>query len=269
MDVEAVFGTERPIIGMVHLPPLPGSPRFSGDREHVHEVARRDAAALESGGVDGVMLENFGDAPFYPEDVPKHTVAELTALAETVQEASDGLPLGVNVLRNDAEAALSVAAAVQGDFIRVNIHTGARVADQGILQGNAHATMRLREQLAPDVAVLADIDVKHSAPLADASYEAESLAENAERGLADGIIVSGTRTGKPTSLDEVKAAVQRRNDLGTDTPVFVGSGVTQETVGDLLAVADGAIVGTALKRDGETENPVDTDRVTALMAAAP
>lgn len=269
MDVEAVFGTTRPIIGMVHLPPLPGSPRFDGDREHLHEVARRDATALATGGVDGVMLENFGDAPFYPDDVPKHTVAELTSLAKTVTEASDGLPLGVNVLRNDARAALSVAAAVQGDFIRINVHTGARVADQGILQGQAHETMRLREQVDADVAVFADVDVKHSAPLADANYEAESLAENAERGLADGIIVSGTRTGKPTSLEDVKTAVQRRDALGTDTPVFVGSGVTAETVGDLLGVADGAIVGTALKRDGETENPVDPDRVAALMAAVP
>lgn len=269
MDVEAVFGTERPIIGMVHLPPLPGSPRFDGDRDYLHEVARRDAAALATGGVDGIMLENFGDAPFYPDDVPKHTVAELTALAETVKQASDGLPLGVNVLRNDARAALSVAAAVQGEFIRINIHTGARVADQGILQGQAHDTMRLREQIGADVAVLADVDVKHSAPLADATHEAESLAENAERGLADGIIVSGARTGRPTSLNDVEAAVERRDELGTETPVFVGSGVTRETVGDLLRVADGAIVGTALKRGGETENPVDPDRVAALLAAVP
>lgn len=269
MDVEAVFGSARPIIGMVHLPPLPGSPRFDGDREYVHEVARRDAAALATGGVDGLMLENFGDAPFYPDDVPKHTVAEVTALAHTVKEASEGLPLGVNVLRNDATAALSVAAAVRGDFIRINVHTGARVADQGILQGQAHETMRLRERIGTDVAVLADVDVKHSAPLADASYEAESLAENAERGLADGLIVSGARTGRPTSLEDVEAAVRRRDELGTDTPVFVGSGVTQETVGDLLSIADGAIVGTALKREGETENPVDADRVAALMAAVP
>lgn len=269
MDVEAVFGTERPIIGMVHLPPLPGSPRFDGDRESLHDVARRDALALARGGVDAIMLENFGDAPFYPDDVPKHTVAELTALGKTVKRASEGLPVGVNVLRNDAIAALSVAAAIQGDFIRVNIHTGARVADQGILQGKAHETMRLREQIGADVAVLADVDVKHSAPLADDTYEAESLAENAERGLADGIIVSGARTGRPTSLEDVEAAVERRNELETDTPVFVGSGVTQETVGDLLGVADGAIVGTALKRDGETENQVDPDRVAALMAAVP
>lgn len=268
MDIEDVFGVSRPIVGMVHLPPLPGAPRFDGNRERLHAVARRDAAALAEGGVDAVMLENFGDAPFYPSDVPRHTVAEMTALAGTVSDATGGLPLGVNVLRNDAASALSVAAAAEGDFVRVNVHTGARVADQGILEGQAHETMRLREQLDTDVAVLADVDVKHSAPLADAAYEAESLAENAERGLADGIVVSGARTGRPTDLGDVQEAVDRRDQLGTETPVFVGSGVTRDTVGDVLDIADGAIVGTAFKDDGETENAVDPERVTAVMDAA-
>jgi membrane complex biogenesis BtpA family protein len=268
METEDVFGVRRPIVGMVHLPPLPGAPRFDGDRDRLHTVARRDAAALAEGGVDAVMLENFGDAPFYPTEVPRHTVAEMTALAETVKDATNGLPLGVNVLRNDAESALSVAAAVDGDFVRVNVHTGARVADQGILQGRAHETMRLRERLDTDVAVLADVDVKHSAPLADAAYDAESLAENAERGLADGVVISGARTGRPTDLDDIEDAVDRRDELGTETPVFVGSGVTKESVGEILGIADGAIVGTAFKADGETENPVDPDRVAAVMAAA-
>jgi membrane complex biogenesis BtpA family protein len=268
MDIESVFGTQNPVIGMVHLPPLPGSPRFGGDRSRVHAVARRDAAALAEGGVDAVMLENFGDAPFYPDEVPRHVVAELTALAETAADAAGDRPIGINVLRNDAPAALSIAAAVDGDFIRVNVHTGARVADQGILQGRAHETMRLRERLDADVAVLADLDVKHSAPLADAEYEAESLAENAERGLADGVVVSGARTGRPTDLDTVREAVERRDALGTETPVFVGSGVRRETVADTLSIADGVIVGTDLKVDGETENPVDPDRVAALMDAA-
>lgn len=268
LDTEAVFGTDRPVVGMVHLPPLPGAPRFDGDRDRLHEVAAREARALAEGGVDGVMVENFGDAPFHPADVPKHVVAELTALCRTVREATDGLPLGVNVLRNDATAALSVAAAVGGDYVRVNVHTGARVADQGILEGRAHETMRLRDRLDADVAVMADLDVKHSAPLADADYAAESLAEHAERGLADALVVSGPRTGRPTDEDDLRDAVDRRDALGVDTPVFVGSGVTAATAGDLLDVADGAVVGTALKRGGETGNPVDPDRVRELVAAA-
>jgi membrane complex biogenesis BtpA family protein len=269
MDARTLSGTHKPVVGMVHLPPLPGAPRYDpeGGRERIHEVARRDAERLAAGGVDAVMVENFGDAPFYPEDVPTHVVADLTALARTVGDAVD-LPVGVNVLRNDGPGAVAAAAAAGGEFVRVNVHVGARVADQGILEGRAHETARLRERIDADVAILADVDVKHSAPLADDDYEAESLAESTERGLADGVIVSGARTGRATDLEEVERAVARRDEAGTDAPVFVGSGVTADTVGDLLAVADGAIVGTALKEGGETTNPVDVERVEELVAAA-
>ncbi|MFB6168369.1 MAG: BtpA/SgcQ family protein [Haloferacaceae archaeon] len=269
MDIDSVFGAGRPVVGMVHLPPLPGAPRYDrdGGREAVHEAARRDATRLARGGVDAVIVENFGDAPFYPESVPTHTVAELTALTRTVRDAS-GLPTGVNVLRADGPAAVAVAAAAGADFVRVNVHVGARVADQGVLEGRAHETMRLRERVDADVRVLADVNVKHSAPLADASDEAESVAEATERGLADGLVVTGQRTGRATPLDRVEAAVERRNALGLDTPVFVGSGVDAETVEELLDVAEGVIVGTALKQDGETDAPVSVDRVADLVAAA-
>jgi len=270
MDTSSAFGASNPVVGMVHLPPLPGAPRYDADggRERLHEVARRDAERLAAGGVDAVMVENFGDAPFYPDDVPKHVVAELATLARTVREAAD-LPTGVNVLRNDGAAAVAAAAAAGGDFVRVNVHVGARVADQGVLEGKAHETTRLRERVdAAGVRILADVDVKHSAPLADEGYEAESLAESTERGLADAVVVSGTRTGRETALADVERAVERRDELGTDTPVFVGSGVTAGTVGEFLSAADGVIVGTALKEGGETAAPVSVGRVEELVAAA-
>jgi membrane complex biogenesis BtpA family protein len=270
METSSTFGARKPVVGMVHLPPLPGAPRYdpAGGRERLHEVARRDAERLADGGVDALMVENFGDAPFYPEDVPTHVVADLASLARTVRETAD-LPVGVNVLRNDGAGAIAAAAAAGCDFVRVNVHVGARVADQGVLEGRAHETTRLRERIdAGDVRILADVDVKHSAPLADERYEAESLADSTERGLADAVVVSGARTGRETALADVERAVERRDELGTDTPVFVGSGVTAGTVGELLSVADGAIVGTALKEGGETTNPVSVGRVEELVAAA-
>ncbi len=268
MDSEK-FGAETPVIGMIHLPPLPDAPRYDrdGGRERLHEAARRDAERLAAGGVDAVLVENFGDAPFYPDDVPKHVVAELTSLARTVRETVD-CPMGINVLRNDGAAAVAVAAAAGARFARINVHVGARVADQGLLEGQAHETMRLRERIDADVRVLADVDVKHSAPLAAEAFEAESLAESAERGLADGVIVSGARTGRATPLEAVEDAVDRRDALGLDAPVLVGSGVTPDTVADLLRVADGVIVGTALKEGGDTTNPVSVGRVEELVAAA-
>ena len=148
MDTTAVFGVERPVVGMVHLPALPGAPGYDDakGREAVHAAARRDANRLDAGGVDALIVENFGDAPFYPDSVPRHVVSELTALVGTVQAATDR-PVGVNVLRNDGAAAVAVAAAAGGAFVRVNVHVGARVTDQGILEGRAHETTRLRERI--------------------------------------------------------------------------------------------------------------------------
>jgi uncharacterized protein len=266
MNLRSVFGTERPVVGMVHLDPLPGAPRYGGDRDAIREVALRDARALSEGGADAIVVENFGDAPFYPNSVPVHVVASMTTLVADITH-SVALPVGVNVLRNDAEAALSIAAATGAEFVRVNVHTGARVADQGLLQGTAHETMRLRERLDAEVALLADLDVKHSAPLGD-EFSAEEFADTAERGLADGVIVTGSGTGRETSLEAVERAVAEREDYGLETPVFVGSGVTADSVADLLSVADGVIVGTSLKEGGETTNPVDPDRVRRVVEAA-
>ena len=271
MKFEPTFGTAAPLVGMVHLPPLPGAPKAPDDGDKAMRAAidraASDARALDRGGVDGIVIENFGDAPFYPDEVPPHVVAGVTRAATAVAAETD-IPLGINVLRNDAEAALSIAAAVGADFVRVNVHTGARVTDQGIVQGRAHETLRLRDRLGVDVGVFADTDVKHSAPLTPAGYTAESFADTAERGLADAVIASGPGTGEAVDTDALGSVVAERERHGLDTPVLVGSGVTQDTVADLLDVADGAIVGTALKRGGETTAPADADRVAYLVSAA-
>jgi membrane complex biogenesis BtpA family protein len=265
--------TELPrIVGMVHVPPLPGSPRFDGDRDAVRRRVREDAEALAAGGVDAVVVENFGDAPFYPERVPRHVVASMTELGGLVCRTVD-VPVGVNVLRNDATAAVAVAAATDASFVRVNVHTGARVTEQGVIEGGAHETLRLRDRLDAAVSILADWEPKHSAPLggrtdADgrATTDGGDVADLVERGLADGVIVSGERTGEAVDRERLDAVADRCAEHGV--PLFVGSGVTPETVAETLAVADGVIVGTALKRDGETAAPVDVSRVRSLVEAA-
>ena len=267
MNLEATFGRSQPIVGMVHLDPLPGAPKFDGDRQAVLDNARADARALEDGGVDAVMVENFGDAPFYPDDVPKHVVASMTRAAGVVAEEVD-LPVGINVLRNDAMADLAVAQAVGADFMRVNIHTGARVADQGVIEGTAYETMRERDRLGADVKVFADHDVKHSAPIAAEDFTAESFADNVERGMADATVVSGMGTGHAVDREELQQASDRREEFGLDVPLFVGSGVTADTVGEILDVADGVIVGTALKSGDSSGDPVSEERTRELVDAA-
>jgi membrane complex biogenesis BtpA family protein len=260
-----MFDIETPVIGMVHLPALPGAPEYDGSRKSIREAARTDARTLADSGFDAVLVENFGDAPFHPQSVPKHTVAEMTAIVREVDSVVD-CPVGVNVLRNDAESALSIAAATGGSFVRVNVHTGVRATDQGWLEGSAHETVRLRERLDTDVTVFADIDVKHAASPVDRDIGALAR-ETIERGLADGLIVSGPETGSAADTETLDRVVAARDECVPETPVLVGSGVTTDNAAELFAIADGAIVGTAVKKDGETTNRVAPDRASELVGA--
>lgn len=261
MTFRDLFGETRPLIGMVHLPALPGSPRWGGSMDEVLATAVRDARILVDEGIDAVLIENFGDAPFFPDVVPPETIAAL-AVAAAVVRAEVNVPVGVNVLRNDARAALGIAAATEAAFIRVNVHVGAMVADQGLLVGHAHDTLRARTMLQTDTLIFADVLVKHATPLGktDLGLYAEDAAY---RGLADALLVTGASTGRAADLAdirEVKAAVG-------SVPVLAASGVTDASVAEILAVADGAIVGTWLKQDGRTTAAVDPARVRALLRA--
>src|SRR3954453_17679497 len=223
--VPAWSSVPKPVIGMLHLRALPGAPRYSGDLKSVTSAALRDAEALASGGVHGLMLENFGDVPFYPRRVPAHVVAHMTATACAVRARFD-LPLGINVLRNDGQSALAVAHASGAAFIRVNVLCGARVADQGVIEAIAHDLLRDRAMFgAVNVRIFADVDVKHSAPLA-ARPLADEVADTLHRGLADALIVSGWGTGQPTDPEHVRA-VKR---VAGSAPVLVGPGVPPENL---------------------------------------
>ena len=251
-----------PLIGMVHLGALPGAPRFGGDLEAVLAAACADARALEAAGFDALLVENYGDAPFFAEHVPKVTVAAL-ARAVTEVRRSVRLPVGVNVLRNDALAALAVAAATGAAFIRVNVLAGTMHTDQGPITGRAAAVARARAGLGAPVAILADVFVKHALPPPGLTLE-QAAADTWERGGADGLIVTGTSTGRETSLDDLR----RVKAAAPAAPLYAGSGVTAESVGAVLGVADGVIAGTALKRDGLVGAPVDPARARAFVGAA-
>jgi membrane complex biogenesis BtpA family protein len=244
---------------MLHLPPLPGAPGFCGDMEAVRRRAIEDAEALAAGGAHGLMLENYGDAPFFPGRTPTITATHMTALALDIGRRFN-LPLGVNVLRNDGLTALAVAHAAGARFIRVNVLCGARVTDQGLIQGIAHDLLRERAALASDVLIFADVNVKHSAPLALRPL-ADEVADLIHRGGADAVIVSGSGTGKPADLEELK---QVKAAAG-GTAVLIGSGVEAGTIPQFAPHANGFLVGTSIKRDGAVENPVDGERLQELM----
>lgn len=250
------------LIGMVHLGPLPGSPGFTGDFPSLLDAAVQDAATLADAGFDAVMIENFGDVPFFGDDVPKVTVAAMTRAATEIRRAVT-VPLGVNVLRNDALAALAIASACEADFIRVNVLSGEMHTDQGTLTGRAAELSRARAVLCPQVMVFADVFVKHAVPPAGLTI-AQAAADTFLRAGADALIVSGAATGAGTDtarLAEVRAAVP-------DAELLVGSGASAATIARLLEHADGAIVGTAIKEDGQTTAPVDPNRAAEFVRAA-
>lgn len=257
MNLQDIFPVRLPIIAPLVLLPLPGSPRYGGHMDAAIERAVVDVQLLESGGVDGITLENMGDAPFFKDEAPPETVAAFAAVAAAV-EAATALPFGVNVLRNCSRASLAVAHVCGGRFIRVNVLTEAYVTDQGIIEGSAAELMRVRRLIAADdIAVFADVRVKHAASLLDRPIY-EAALDAVERGLADALIVTGSRTGSPASAEEIKAV--RR--VGA---TLIGSGLTPENAGELLPHADGAIVGTYFRRDGVITNPIDPHRVERLM----
>jgi membrane complex biogenesis BtpA family protein len=234
----------RAVFGMVHLGALPGAPLFVS-LDAVIEKALRDVRAIREGGCDGFVIENFGDRPFTRGRVEAETVAAMTRVITEIA-AEVRLPFGVNVLRNDALSALAIAAATGAAFIRINVHTGAMLTDQGIIEGDAFATLRKRAALAPDVLIFADHLVKHATPLA-AIDPWQSARDLRMRGLADALIVTGAETGAaadPARLRTLRSAI--------DAPLLLGSGLTAQNANQ-FADADGAIVGTSIQRDGEVD----------------
>jgi membrane complex biogenesis BtpA family protein len=249
------------LIGVVHLQPLPGSPCWQGDLEAVIQSAVQDAVAYERGGAKALSIENFGDVPFTKANVGPETVAAMAAAGRAVRDAVK-LPFGFNVLRNDPRAGLALCAACHGSFIRVNVHTGAMLTDQGLIEGNAYETLRYRRQICARAQIFADVHVKHAVPLGDSDIGV-SARDAVARGLADALIISGTGTGiaaDGADLERVRAACP-------SAKILLGSGVTLENVREYLALADGFIVGSSLKRGGRISNPVDPKRVAALARA--
>lgn len=260
--IETIWPTGRPLVGMIHLEALPGAPGWSGSMARVIERAVVDAGVLRDEGFDGLIVENYADVPFFPGRVPPETVAAMTAAVMEVVRATS-LPVGVNVLRNDARAALAIAAVTGARFIRVNVHTGSMWTDQGLIEGRSAETLRSREALDVDVAVLSDVHVKHATP-PPGSTIGGAAADAWLRGLADALVVSGAGTGEPTSPSDV-AAVRA---AVPDAPVLVGSGATPANVRTLLEAADGAIVGSSLMIEGRAGAGIDRARARAFLRAA-
>ena len=224
------------LYGMVHLPALPGSPESKDSLPEIINYAIKEVKGFKEAGMTGVILENINDYPFYKEIMPSITVAAMSAIAEEIKKIS-GIEIGVNMLRNGCTEALSIATLFNFNFIRCNVLSGAYVTDQGIIEGKGADVLRYKKYLKSNVKIYADVHVKHSYPLYNVPIDiaAEDLSE---RGGADAIIVSGSRSPVPTDVDRVKAV---KNVV--DKPVLIGSGITLSNVYDYIDISDGMIIG--------------------------
>jgi membrane complex biogenesis BtpA family protein len=258
---------DKIVIGMVHLPSLPGSPGWA-QKQNLTKLESRvtaDVEALVKGGVSGILFENYGDAPFSKTNVSTLTVSTMTRV---IKKCSTGLelPYGVNVLRNDWEAALAIASVTDACFIRINILSGVCATDQGLVEGDAYGCLRYRKALEQEfgsnkrILVFADVNTKHGTSLHDQSLK-ETASDLVERAKVDGLIVTGSRTGVPPSVEDVIAISNATGDV----PVFVGSGVNDKNIEKYGEYVSGFIIGTYFKKDGKVENPVDGERVKKLM----
>lgn len=263
--IRDIFGRDKALIGVVHCPAFPGSPRYRGDAiGAIYEACVRDAAAYVEGGLDGLIVENHGDVPFSkPDDLTPETAACLAVAADRIRAAT-GAPLGVNVLANAPVHAFAVAAATGAGFIRVNQWANAYVANEGFMEGRAAEALRYRSLLrAEAVKVFADTHVKHGAHAITADRSIGELTRDLAFFDADAVIATGQRTGDAASADEIETV-----RAATHLPLLVGSGVTTANVAGILALTDGVIVASSLKRDGVWWNPVELGRMRALVRAA-
>jgi len=248
---------------MIHVGALPGTPRSMRSVHDLAKAAVAEAAVLAGGGVDAIILENMHDVPYLNRRVGPEIVAAMTAVCSAVRE-SVTLPLGVQVLAGANREAVAVAHASGCQFVRCEGFVFSHVADEGLMaEADAGPLLRFRKMIgAHDVAVIADVKKKHSSHAITADVNIAETAKAAVLFGADGVVVTGTATGEPTSIDDVVAVAG-----AIDHAIFIGSGTTPENVAPLAGYVDAFIVGSFLKRDGYWENEPDPARVAAMVKA--
>lgn len=256
---EKMFGVKVPVIGVIHLRPLPGAPLYDGASvREISEKAVSDAKVMADNGVNGLIIENFGDKLFQ-KTVGPETVAAMTYISKDIKDEVD-VPIGLCVLQSDAISSIAIAKAVQGAFVRVPYYTETSVVDAGTMESIAAATLRYRKFLDANVKIFADVHIKHSYPLMQRPIE-YAAEDSFHRGLADAIIITGRKTGGNTDPDDIR----RVREALPEVPLVVGSGVNEENVENYISMVDAIIIATGLNYAGKVEAGPDPERVRNFM----
>mmetsp|Transcript_43877 Transcript_43877/g.73124 ORF Transcript_43877/g.73124 Transcript_43877/m.73124 type:complete len:275 (+) Transcript_43877:62-886(+) len=257
----ATFGPHPPIIAMIHVDALPGTPKNRKSVKEIVELAVEEASVYRNAGVDAVMIENMHDIPYLKSEIGPEIVSSMSVIGLEVKKVLGQIPCGIQILAGANNAALAVAQSAGLQFIRAEGFVFAHVADEGIFESCAGNLLRYRRQIgAENVLVFADIKKKHSSHAITADVDIGETAKAAEYFLADGVIVTGVSTGSATDIEDVT-----RTKGAVSLPVLVGSGVSSKNVQQYVAGCDGVIVGSDFKHDGSWNNGVDPVRTFSFM----
>ncbi len=255
-----IFKKEKPIIGMIHVQALPGTPRHKLESSYIIDQALKEAKIYKSAGIDSIMIENMHDIPYIKTGVG-HEVSSLMCLIAYLIKQETKLPVGIQILAGANKEALAVAKASGIDFIRAEGFVFAHTADEGIIEAQAGDLLRYRKQIDADsVAIFTDIKKKHSSHAITQDVSLLDTAKAARFFLSDGVIVTGSHTGEAASVDELKTLKD-----ALDFPILVGSGITQDNVSTYFPICDAMIVGSYFKEHGYWENKLNYERIAKFM----
>lgn len=257
----SIFKENKAVIGMVHLKALPGTPKFKGSTQEIIDAALKEAEIYKKAGINGIAIENMHDVPYLKNEVG-HEISSLMAIIGYEIKRATSLPCGVQVLSSANKAAMAVAKNGGLDFIRAEGFVFGHLADEGYIDANAGELLRYRKGIdANEIAVFTDIKKKHSSHTITSDIDIVETAKAAEYFLSDGVVITGSSTGRAADLNEIKSVKEKIN-----IPVIIGSGITDKNVMDYFPICDAMIVGSFFKKDNYWENEVVYDKVARLMA---
>ena len=257
---QSIFKIAKPIIGMIHLKALLGSPKFDNNINAIIDSALNELNIYKKAGIDAIAIENMHDVPYLKNNVGHEISSLMSIIAYQIKKESN-LPCGIQVLSSANKTALAIAKNANLDFIRAEGFVFGHVADEGYIDANAGELLRYRKQLnADNIAIFTDIKKKHSSHAITSDIDITDTAKAAEFFLSDGLIITGKSTGTNADINEL---TQVKN--ACNLPVIVGSGITIENISDYLKVSDALIVGSYFKNEGHWENELDYDRIASFM----
>lgn len=263
--IDQIFGRCKALIGMIHCPPFPGSPRYRGETlDQIYDSCLRDAEGLIGNGLHGLVVENHGDVPFSkPDEIGPETSAFMAVVVDRIKRDFD-VPIGINVLANAPIPAFAIARATGAAFVRVNQWANAYIANEGFMEGRAAQAMRYRSALRGEgIKVFADSHVKHGSHSITADRSVAELTRDLEFFDVDAVIATGQRTGNSATMEQINEVAD-----ATNLPVLVGSGVSVDNIAQILTRASAVIVASSLKEGGVWWKPVDPLKVREFVIAA-